>query len=278
MRRADIFLRSQGRGRAMKVMHGRWQTTVPWGLLVVLAFAFPAGCNNSHSGKAASSTVTPRPTSTPPPTKTPTATPNVLDIAVCNPANGPFSLTIDNPYFPLVVGQVSVFDGIEDGAQVHLEITVLDETEVVADVTTRVVEERQAEDGELVELARNFFVQAPDGTVCYYGEDVDEYDNGRLIGHDSQWRAGVGGNLPGIIMPAHPTVGVEYNQEFAPGVALDHAKVIATGQPLTVPAGMFTDTIITEETTPLEPGVVEHKTYAPGVGTAVDNTLKLTSY
>jgi len=41
---------------------------------------------------------------------------------------------------------------------------------------------------------------------------------------------------------------------------------------------MFTDTIITEETTPLEPGVVEHKTYAPGVGTAVDNTLKLTSY
>lgn len=202
----------------------------------------------------------------------------MLDIAVCDPANGPFSLTIDNPYFPVVVGQVSVFDGVEDGAQVHLEVMVLDETEVIAGVTTRVVVERQTEDGDLVEVARNFFVQAPDGTVCYYGEDVDEFDNGVLTGHDAQWRAGIGANRPGIIMPAHPDLGVEYDQESAPGVAQDHAKIIAVGEPLNVPAGAFVNTIRTEETTPLEPGVIEHKTYAPGVGIAVDNTIELTSY
>ena len=241
--------------------------------VVVLVLIALIGCGGGGGGHGAT-TGTP----TPNPAATRTPTPTMLDIAVCDPANGPFSLTIDNPYFPLVVGQRSVFDGTEDDTTIHLEISVLDETEVVAGVTTRVVEERQTDDGELVELARNFFVQAPDGTVCYYGEDVDEYEGGVVTGHDSQWRSGIGPNRPGIIMPAHPTVGVEYDQEFAPGVAQDHAKIIATGQSLSVPAGMFTDTIETEETTPLEPGVTEHKAYAPGVGTAVDNTIELTSY
>ena len=50
---------------------------------------------------------------------------------------------------------------------------MLDDTEVVAGIETRVVEEKEWEDGEVIEVSRNFFVQAPDGTVCYYGEDVD---------------------------------------------------------------------------------------------------------
>jgi len=258
----------------------RWMAIFRLSAFVAYALVLPIACGNGNNNGQATVTPTPTNTATPTATVTATGTPTggMLDIAVCNPANGPFSLTIDNPYFPVVVGQVSVFDGIEDGAQVHLETTVLDQTEVIAGVTTRVVEERQSQDGELVEDARNFFVQAPDGTVCYYGEDVDEFEGGVLTGHDSQWRAGIGGNLPGIIMPAHPAVGVEYDQESAPGVAQDHAKIIATGEPLTVPAGMFNNTFRTEETTPLEPGVVEHKTYAPGVGIAVDNTIELTSY
>ncbi len=201
-----------------------------------------------------------------------------LDIGVCDPARGPFSLAIDNPYFPLVVGRVSVYDGREGDTRIHLEVAVLDETEVIAGVTTRVVSERQSEDGELVEFARNFFVQAPDGTVCYYGEDVDEFEGGVLTGHDGQWRAGVGANRPGIFMPAHPALGVEYDQEYAPGVAQDHAKIISFGDPLTVPAGVFTNTFKSEETSPLEPGVTEVKIYAPGVGIAVDHELTLTSY
>jgi len=99
-----------------------------------------------------------------------------LDILVCDPAaGGPFSAdTIDNEFFPLVVGDQYVLEGVVDGELIHLEITVLDETEVVAGVTTRVVEEAEWADGEIAEISRNFFAQAvPDGTVCYFGEDVD---------------------------------------------------------------------------------------------------------
>ena len=97
-----------------------------------------------------------------------------LDIAICAADAGLFSLTIDNPFSPFPVGQQLLLEGQDDeGVLVRLEFTVLDETEVVAGVTTRVVEEREFKDGELVEVSRNFFVQAADGTVCYYGEDKE---------------------------------------------------------------------------------------------------------
>jgi hypothetical protein len=99
-----------------------------------------------------------------------------LDISVCDPGAGPFSLTIDNPFMPLTVGKVSVLEGNEGSTAVHLGITVLNEKEIITGVETRVVEERETHDGVLVEVSRNFFVQSPDGTVCYFGEDVDMYD------------------------------------------------------------------------------------------------------
>ena len=104
-----------------------------------------------------------------------------LDSAVCAPAAGGFSTTLDNPFFPLAVGAVTVLEGSEDGAIVRVEIRALDETEVVAGVTTRVVEERESEGGQLVEVSRNFMVEAADGTTCYYGEDVDVYENGAVV-------------------------------------------------------------------------------------------------
>ena len=142
-----------------------------------------------------------------------------LDIGICDPAAGPFSLQITNPYFPFPSGSVSVLKGVEDGTKLRLRITVLDETEVVAGVTTRVVEEKEWEDGQVIEISRNFFVQAPDGTVCYYGEDVDIYENGQVVSHEGAWRAGEGDNRPGIIMPANPAVGMTYAQEVAPGIS-----------------------------------------------------------
>ena len=79
-----------------------------------------------------------------------------------------------------------------------VQITVLEETEVVAGVTTRVVEEPEWVGGELVEVSRNYVVQAPDGSVCYFGEAVDDYKGGELSGHGGAWRAGETGALPGI--------------------------------------------------------------------------------
>jgi hypothetical protein len=198
-----------------------------------------------------------------------------LDIGICDPSAGPFSLEITNPYFPLPVGQVWLLRGVEDGVNLRLRIRVLNETEDVAGVTTRVVEEREWEDGEIIEISRNFFVQAPDGTVCYYGEDVDIYENGQVVSHEGAWRAGEDDNLPGIIMPANPAEGMSYAQEVAPGIAEDQAEIVSIGETVTVPAGTFENTLFTRETTPLEPGSESLKYYAPGVGIIVDDVVEL---
>lgn len=199
-----------------------------------------------------------------------------LPIAVCDPAAGPFSTTIDNPFFlPLPVGEAAILEGTEDGAPIQLQVTLLDETEVVAGVTTRVMEERESEDGELVEVSRNFVAQAADGTVCYFGEDVDDYSDGEIVGHSGAWRAG-GANQPGILMPPSSalTVGTYYSEEVAPDVALDRAEIVAVGETVTVPAGSFTDTVRVREWSPLEPDVEEFKVYARGVGILMDAALQ----
>jgi hypothetical protein len=199
-----------------------------------------------------------------------------LDIAVCDPGGGPHSLIIDNRYLPMPVGRKLVLEGHEGKAGVHLEVTVLDQTETVAGVETRVLEERESKDGQLVEVSRNFFVQAPDGSVCYYGEDVDIFKDGALVGHEGAWRAGLGGNKPGIMMPAHPAPGMSYPNEVAPGVAEDRAVITAVGDKIDVPAGHFEGAIRITETSPLDSGK-SLKVYVPDVGLVVDDELLLVS-
>ena len=67
-------------------------------------------------------------------------------------------------------------------------------------------------------------------------------------------------------MLAQPTVGDFYRQEYLKGEAEDVAKVLKLGVTLTAHLGTYSDVIITEDTSRLEPTVVEHKKYAPGVG------------
>jgi hypothetical protein len=101
------------------------------------------------------------------------------------------------------------------------------------------------------------------------------YENGQVVSHEGAWRAGVGPNLPGIIMPAHPAVGMSYAQEVAPGVALDHAVIVAIGEKVQVPGGTYKDTLLIHETTALEPGVMSVKRFARGVGLIVDEPVEL---
>lgn len=202
-----------------------------------------------------------------------------VDISVCDPEAGPFSLIIDNGFFPLVVGSLTVLEGEDDeGVLIRVEQTVLDETEEVAGVTTRVLESMEFEDDELIEVSRNFFVQAPDGTVCYFGEDVDNIEDGMVINNDGAWRAGVDGNLPGIIMPADPAPGMVFAQESAPGIAEDQAEVISLGDEVDLPAGMFDDTLTTEDCNPLSDDSLDLKIYVDGIGLAVDEVAELIEF
>ncbi len=160
--------------------------------------------------------------------------------------------------------------------EVLVLITVLAEVETVAGVETRIVEEYEAKDGQLVEVSRNFFAQTADGTVCYFGEEVDICDSGgNVSSHDGAWRADGETNIPGIFMPTELEVGQAFQQEIAPGIAEDQAKVIALGEVTEVPAGTYIDTATTLDRNPLDSSQDE-KVYASGVGLIVDGSARMT--
>jgi hypothetical protein len=186
-----------------------------------------------------------------------------------------FSSTGRNPYFVLEPGFRLVLEGEEDGVLKRVVITVLAETEIVNGIQTRVVRERETEDGALVEVSRNFFaICNRDNSVYYFGEDVDIYENDVIVGHDGSWRAGQDDARPGIIMPGTPLVGARYFQEIAPGIAEDRAEVVSVTAVMQTPAGRFSRCVKTVETTPLEPGT-SLKWYAPDIGLIRDGALRL---
>ncbi len=67
-------------------------------------------------------------------------------------------------------------------------------------------------------------------------------------------------------------------QEVAPGIAMDSAQIISIDEEMDTPVGDFEDVLKVRETTSLEPGLVEFKYYAPGVGLINDGELELVKY
>jgi hypothetical protein len=186
-----------------------------------------------------------------------------------------FTTTGSNPFFPLRPGYGLVLAGEEDGAEIESIQSVLHDVERVDGVLTRVFEERESEDGELVEVSRNFFAVCREtGDLWYFGEDVDDYEDGEIVGHGGAWRAGVAGARPGIVMLGSPRLGAKYAEESAPGIAEDQAEVIGVHGEATVPAGTFTDVLAIQGS---EAGgeLDDLKMYARGVGNIVDGALEL---
>lgn len=180
-----------------------------------------------------------------------------------------------NPFFILEPGWVLEFEGGDE----KLAITVLDETIKVDGVECRIVEEREWEGEELIEVSRNFFaISKRTNSVYYFGEDVDMYKDGKVVSHGGAWRSGEKDAVFGLMMPGTPILGGKYYQEIAPEVAMDRAEIRSLTDTLETPAGTFKDCLTTIETTPLEPGAKEAKIYAPGVGLIRDADLKLVKY
>ena len=187
---------------------------------------------------------------------------------------GELVATGHNPYLSLEPGHVMT---LEHGGE-RLVITVLPETLRIAGVETRIVEERETNNGQLVEVSRNYMaISSRSNSVYYFGEDVDIYSGGKVTSHEGAWRAGVGGATFGLMMPGDPLIGARYYQEVAPKIAMDRATVVSVTETVTTPAGVFANCLKIEETTPLEPGAKEYKYYAPGVGLVQDGDLKLVS-
>jgi len=202
--------------------------------------------------------------------------PSKLSAALLEPQQEAMTSTGRNRFFVLEPGYQRVLQGKEDGKTVDLVITVLNETRRVADVETRIVEERESANGVLVEVSRNYFAMgARSHNAYYFGEDVDMYRNGKVTSHEGAWLAGTNASKHGIAMPAENKIGDTYFQEQAPTLAMDRGETVSLTETVKSPAGTFAHCLRVKETTPLEPRNVEYKYYAPDVGLVQDGTLKL---
>ena len=176
-----------------------------------------------------------------------------------------------NTYIPMQPGRVLKLKHGND----TLTVTVLSETQAVDGAVAGVLEERETKNGTLVEISRNFMAtHKVTGDVYYFGEDVDNYKDGKVVNHESAWRAGTGHARFGLMVPANPTVGQKFYQEVAPKVAMDRVEVVSTTDTVKTPAGTFEHCLHLRETTPLERGV-SHKYYAPGIGIVKDDEFEL---
>lgn len=209
-----------------------------------------------------------------------------------------FTPDVDNRYFPLEPGQVSTFFGVDQGERIGLRISVStgptetfyegadDELETIAVHELEWFDSNRdgSEEGdELIESSTNWFAQvssgANRGTVCYFGETVDIYDeNGQVVSHEGSWRADNLDNLPGlspgVFMPAVPAKGQSFQTENAPPDALDTATVTKILKSATVPAGQFQEVLKVRDCS--GDGSCGTKYYAPEIGLILDNSVKLT--
>jgi len=209
------------------------------------------------------------PSSSPPPaapSHTPAASPTPSPVAYTYHTIKPSSFTdhITNPYMLWKPGTTYIFNGTRDGKPMRIEVTVTKQTKVIMGVKCLVI--RDIVTGALQEQTTDWYAQDAKGNVWYFGEDTKELTNGVVTSTQGTWEAGVNGALPGIVMYAHPKPGKPYLQEYRPGIAEDMAQVVQTGLSVKVPAGSFSNVIVTKDTDPLNPSKLEYKSYAPGAG------------
>jgi hypothetical protein len=194
------------------------------------------------------------------------ALPHGSDPVNLNPAD--FTTKIDNPYLPLRPGSRWVYRATDaEGGRSRVVVTVTHRTKLIANgIRARVVRDVATEGGKLAEATDDWYAQDRAGNVWYLGEATTLYKNGRPRSTEGSFEAGVDGAQAGVAMPAHPRVGQHYRQEYYKGHAEDRARVMSLRQMAEAPFGFFRSSLMTAETSPVEPKVLEYKFYARGVG------------
>ncbi|MEP6892334.1 MAG: hypothetical protein ABI927_01015 [Gaiellaceae bacterium] len=193
--------------------------------------------------------------------------------AVPSPAD--FAKRIDNPWFPLTPGTTLVYRGTKDGKAARDVLTVTHRTAVIDGVRCTVVADRLFLGGRLHERTTDWYAQDKRGNVWYFGEATVELDkNGRVTSTEGSFQSGRDGAKAGIFINAKPKVGDAFRQEYYKGHAEDHFQVLSLAASVKVPYIASSKALLTKETTPLEPGVVDHKYYVRGIGTVLEQAVK----
>jgi hypothetical protein len=179
------------------------------------------------------------------------------------------STEVTNPLFPISDLHAAVLNGRIDGKPFHTETTLLPYTRAVEwppghQVETLVSQYAAFLDGRVQEVALDYYAQADDGSVWYFGEDVADYNpQGFIAFTTDSWLAGKDGP-PAMIMPNDPTVGDAFRTENIPGVVFEGVTVKTLDKAVKGPPGQVQGAMVGQELH--DDGMKSDKVFAPGYG------------
>jgi hypothetical protein len=175
---------------------------------------------------------------------------------------------VDNPLFPIGDLHSAILLGNDEGHPLRIETTLLPGTKTIewkgTKIKTLISQFVSYLDGRIHEVALDWYGQADDGAVWYFGEDVFNFQDGVVADTDGTWVTGKDGP-PGMIMPANPQLGVAFRPENIPGFVFEEVVVKSAGQTVPGPRGPVPGAIVGQENHLIE-GFYEDKTFAPGYG------------
>jgi hypothetical protein len=174
---------------------------------------------------------------------------------------------ITNPLLPVAQVTQALQLGTVDGEPFRAEVTLLPGAKAITwngrQVANRIHQYVAYSGSRILEVALDWYAQADDGSVWYFGEDVFNYEDGVVADTHGTWLAGEDGP-PGMIMPANPAGGQVYRPENIPGLVFEEVTVRSTGQRVPGPRGMVDGALVISELH--MDGATEDKTFAPGYG------------
>ncbi|WP_407356966.1 hypothetical protein [Methanolobus sp. WCC5] len=186
-----------------------------------------------------------------------------------------FAIPIENPYFPLNIGTIYIYDGESDEKDIKVEIYVSDQTKEIMGVETTVVRQQKWKDGELIEHTLDWYANDNKGNVWYFGSDSKEYDYDAvdIVSTVASWEAGVDGAEPRIFMGNYSQVGDVYRQEYYERGGEKELEVLSIDAPVSVEYGPFENCIQIKELIPFNPEIEKYKYYASGVGLVLEESV-----
>jgi hypothetical protein len=179
------------------------------------------------------------------------------------------STQVTNPLFPISDLRSAVLAGRIDGKPFHTETTLLPYTRTIEWAPGRSVETLVSQytaflDGRIQEVALDYYAQADDGSVWYFGEDVNDYNARGLVAFQTDsWLAGPDGP-PAMIMPGDPKVGDAFRTENIPGLVFEEVTVKTIDKTVAGPTGKVANAMVGEELH--DDAQTSDKVFAPGYG------------
>ncbi|MBE0665184.1 MAG: hypothetical protein IH584_05120 [Candidatus Aminicenantes bacterium] len=181
---------------------------------------------------------------------------------------------VDNLYFPLLPGQTRHYQTTQDENYAEVTVTATGNTRLIMGVLCLGVQERLVADQRLFEDTWRWYAQDQDGNVWYFARETKKYDYD-VVSEDWSWQAGINGAKPGMVMVGQPAdyLNKEYREEYVVGVEETKAQVLGLNETVTVPYGTFSGCLKIKVYSDLDPGRVEHRYYASGIGLILRETV-----